>query len=64
MDPIREGATGAAVEDIQARLCALGYEADEAEREAQTFGASTATAVARFRLDHGLPLGAEVDTAT
>ncbi|MDI9589522.1 MAG: peptidoglycan-binding domain-containing protein [Acidobacteriota bacterium] len=64
MRPIKEGATGAAVEDIQARLATLGYETDEAEHLAQTFGPSTATAVARFRLDHGLPLGAEVDTAT
>ncbi|MDO4404132.1 MAG: peptidoglycan-binding domain-containing protein [Atopobiaceae bacterium] len=64
MEPIREGAVGAAVEDIQARLDALGYVADEAERAAQTFGPSTATAVARFRLEHDLPLGSEVDTIT
>ena len=64
MDPIREGATGAAVEDIQARLAALGYEADEAERSTQTFGPSTAATVAHFRLDQGLPLGTEVDTQT
>lgn len=64
MDHIREGAQGAAVEDIHARLSALGYDADDAERKARTFGPSTATAVARFRLDHGLPMGTEVDTAT
>lgn len=64
MDPIRQGATGAAVEDIQARLAALGYEADQDERATQTFGPSTATAVARFRLEHGLSLDTEVDTAT
>ncbi len=29
MDPIREGASGAAVEDIQERLGRLGYEIDE-----------------------------------
>ena len=64
MDPICEGATGAAVEDIQTRLAALGYEADGSERDSQTFGSSTATAVAKFRLDHGLSLGSEVDAAT
>lgn len=64
MDPIKEGASGAAVEDIQTRLAALGYATDEQERSTQTFGASTAAAVAHFRLDHGLSLGSEVDTAT
>ena len=64
MDPIREGANGAAVEDIQSRLMALDYDIDQAEHEEQLFGSSTATAVARFRLDHGLPLGTEVDTQT
>lgn len=64
MEPIREGATGAAVEDIQERLCRVGYAMDEAERAEGVFGRSTATAVARFRLDHGLSLGEAVDTAT
>jgi peptidoglycan hydrolase-like protein with peptidoglycan-binding domain len=64
MDPIREGATGAAVEDIQQRLAQLGYEASEAELAGQVFGSSTATAVARFRIEHGLPLGSEVDSKT
>lgn len=64
MEPIREGATGAAVEDIQERLAALGYETDEDERLSQTYGSSTTAAVAHFRLDHGLPFGAEVDTPT
>lgn len=64
MDPIREGARGAAVEDIQDRLDRLGYETDREERRAQSFGPSTATAVARFRIDHGLPLGSEVDSST
>lgn len=31
MDPIREGASGVAVEDIQDRLKKLGYEISEAE---------------------------------
>ena len=64
MEPIREGATGAAVEDIQERLASLGYGIGQEERDAQSFGTSTATAVARFRLDHELPLGQEVDSAT
>ena len=64
MEPITQGSTGVAVEDIQARLAALGYKISEDERSAQSFGPSTATAVARFRLDHDLPLGAEVDATT
>ena len=64
MEPIKQGAQGAAVEDIQMRLAALGYEISEGERDSQTFGPATATAVARFRIDHGLPLGSEVDATT
>ena len=64
METIHEGATGVAVEDIQERLTSLGYAVEKGEREAQLFGRSTATAVARFRLDHGLSLGEAVDTAT
>lgn len=64
MDTICEGAVGAAVEDIQDRLGSVGYAVDEAERAESRFGRSTATAVARFRLDHGLSLGDTVDAAT
>lgn len=64
MDPIREGATGAAVEDIQERLSSLGYAVDEGEIASQTFGSSTGTAVAKFRIDHGIALGTEVDSDT
>lgn len=64
MEAIIEGATGAAVEDIQERLGSLGYRIDEGERSEKTFGHSTATAVARFRLDHDLSLGEAVDTST
>ena len=64
MDPIHEGMQGAMVEDVQDRLASLGYETDAAEREAKSFGSSTANAVARFRVEHGLPLASEVDIAT
>lgn len=64
MDPIREGTSGVAVEDIQERLGKLGYQIDASELESQTFGSSTASAVAKFRLDHGIALGTEVDMAT
>ena len=33
METIHEGATGAAVEDIQERLTSLGYAIEDAERE-------------------------------
>lgn len=64
MEPIREGTSGVAVEDIQERLGRLGYEIDATELNAQHFGSSTASAVARFRLDHGITLGTEVDANT
>mgnify|MGYP002627087227 CR=1 FL=1 len=64
MEPISEGSSGVAVEDIQERLANLGYEIDSAERDACLFGSSTANCVARFRIEHGLPLGSVVDTAT
>ena len=64
MDAIHEGATGVAVEDIQERLTSLGYTIEKDERVERVFGRSTATAVARFRLDHGLSLGDVVDAPT
>ena len=64
MEAIHEGAAGVAVEDIQERLASLGYQVDATERSEHFFGRSTATVVARFRLDNGLPFGEEVDTAT
>lgn len=63
MDPIKEGAAGAAVEDIQERLERAGYEVAADEREQSSYGPSTAAAVTRFRLDQGLSLGAEVDAS-
>ena len=44
MEPIREGAVGAAVEDIQERLASLGYKIDASELGEKSFGPSTATA--------------------
>ena len=64
MDAIHKGATGVAVEDIQERLTSLGYTIEKDERVERAFGRSTATAVARFRLDHGLSLGDVVDAPT
>lgn len=64
MEPIAEGSVGIAVEDIQERLSELGYAIDATERTASSFGSSTANSVARFRLDHGLPMGTSIDTAT
>jgi len=64
METIREGAQGAAVEDIQDRLASLGYQVAEDERTRQVFGHSTGQAVAKFRLDHDIDLGLDVDSET
>lgn len=64
MEPICEGAQGVAVEDIQERLGRLGYEVAAGEAEDRAYGPSTADAVARFRLEHGLTPGSVVDDAT
>lgn len=64
MEPITLGMSGAAVEDIQDRLASIGFNVSEDERNRQVFGESTATAVAHFRLNHGLSLGQEVDSIT
>lgn len=63
MDPIREGMHGAGVEDVQERLVSLGYDIAADERASHSFGSSTANAVARFRVEHSLPLAPDVDTA-
>ena len=63
MDPIREGMHGAGVEDVQERLVSLGYDIAADERDSHSFGSSTANAVARFRVEHNLPLAPDVDTA-
>lgn len=61
MEPIREGMQGAPVEDVQERLTSLSYHIDDDERTSATFGASTANAVARFRVENGLSVSCEVD---
>lgn len=61
MDPITQGMTGPAVEDVQTRLAALGYAIAADELEHQQFGPSTAQAVSRFRAEQGLPAGDAID---
>lgn len=63
MEPIVAGMQSAAVEDVQQRLAQLSYAIDEQELAAKSYGASTTAAVKAFRLDHGLPVGEDVDSA-
>ena len=64
MKPIAIGQSGAAVEDVQARLQKLGCVIERSELETCTFGPSTRGAVRTFRSRYGLPHGDEVDDAT
>jgi len=61
MEPIKQGQTGPAVEDVQARLAVLSFEIDPSELSSQQFGPSTAEAVRAFRAQQGLASGSEVD---
>lgn len=63
MEPIKQGMSGAAVEDVQTRLASLEYDIDAAELDGRVFGPSTAQAVSKFRADKGLDNGDEVDGA-
>ncbi len=63
MNPIVQGATGSAVEDIQERLIKLNHKIDQTELDTHTFGETTALAIAQFRLSQNLPLTNEVDDA-
>ena len=63
MEPIRPGAEGKEVQDVQRRLRSLGYAIDSAEF-GDCFGATTSAAVSAFRLSEDLPAGEEVDEAT
>ncbi len=62
MDPIKQGMTGPAVEDVQTRLVSLGHQINQAELSSNDFGPSTASAVASFRADAGLAAGDQVDS--
>lgn len=62
MDPIKQGMTGPAVEDVQTRLVSLGHQIDQAELSSNNFGPSTASAVASFRAGAGLAAGDQVDS--
>lgn len=62
MDPIKQGMTGPAVEDVQTRLVSLGHQIDQAELSSNDFGPSTASAVASFRAGAGLAAGDQVDS--
>ncbi len=64
MKPIAIGQSGAAVEDVQARLQKLGCTIEGSEIESCTFGPSTRSAVRTFRSRYGLPHGDVVDDAT
>lgn len=62
MDPIKQGMTGPAVEDVQTRLVSLGHQINQAELSSNDFGPSTASAVASFRAGAGLAAGDQVDS--
>ena len=61
MKPITLNQTGPAVEDVQGRLVALGFDVAGSELKASLFGPTTAAAVRAFRVQQGLPAGEEVD---
>lgn len=63
MEPISQGMSGAAVEDIQQRLCALSYHIDEKELTDKYFGDTTACACEAFRHDHALVADNTIDSA-
>lgn len=52
---------GPAVEDIQTRLCALGYTIDEQECAEKSYGPDTAKAIVAFRVASGLDALGDVD---
>lgn len=60
MKPIKKGDRGAAVEDVQQRLSALGYDIGEEQADA-IFGDKTAAALIAFRRAHHLDELALVD---
>lgn len=62
MEPIKPGAQGSAVADIQERLSKLGYTLDEQEITRAHYGTTTARAVQTFQKDHRLESSGVVDT--
>ncbi len=62
-EPIFEGCTGAAVEDVQRRLTKLGYDLGEQGIDG-VFGEGTRMAVRRFRSDKGMSDGDTIDALT
>ncbi len=63
MDPIVNGMTGPAVEDVQTRLVTLGYHIETSELDEQRFGDGTSDAVRSFRVSQGLAADDAVDAA-
>lgn len=61
MKPITSGQSGAAVEDVQERLCKFGCTIAPQELEQRLFGPSTLAAVRTFRSRCDLPLSDEID---
>jgi N-acetylmuramoyl-L-alanine amidase len=59
--PLVRGDSGVAVEDLQARLTALGYEIADPQG---VFGDTTATALAVFQSERGLPQDGRCDADT
>src|SRR6185369_12974518 len=62
--PLKQGAKGAAVADLQAALAFLGQSIPEAERAASRFGTGTAEQVAAFQSAQKLRASGAVDAAT
>lgn len=62
METIRQGDSGAAVEDVQQRLVTIGLL--ESSQVSGSFDAATAAAVAEFRARSGIEAGTEVDEKT
>lgn len=58
---LKQGATGAKVRDLQARLKQIGW---FSEKVSDTYGPATVTAVKEFQAKRGIPVTGEVDQRT
>jgi peptidoglycan DL-endopeptidase LytE len=58
------GAPAKNVQGVQEQLKQLGYTIESKEDKADTYGASTSTAVGQFQKDHQLPVTGVADGAT